>query len=398
MENEIEDGIGALPPEARVSLPAGNCPVQAFGTWGGDEVYFRARGDRWSLEAGPGREASGILANAGWMPPSLVAEIVRPHLWSWSWSARGLDVGPAGDLRRALRALDPPGVRSALSRGADPNGAPDPEGPAPLAMALALCDEVGAGGGVDEDPSGLAVPAGLLDSERVCRRLECARALLEAGADPNGPPGAGLAPIHWAAMLPSGQAGATWGMVYPHPIADDDAAAAYGRARARERDDVQTIAAPIWELLGAGADPRVRRRARDALDWAALCEAGGALRELARRMGGDAPMRGALATVARAAGERSMLKTMSGIWAASGTGAQAAAADSFVGDSFQVAVGSFSSGAWPLEWLAGSPELAGGEAREMADEIGRRARAALESRELESASRSAPPRPARPGL
>lgn len=57
----------------------GNCPVQAEGTFDGNEFYFRARGDEWQFHVGPDAERFGpneYVAegeygdgfDAGWMP------------------------------------------------------------------------------------------------------------------------------------------------------------------------------------------------------------------------------------------------------------------------------------------------------------------------------------------
>lgn len=43
-----------------IDLLGGNCPVQAEGTADGEPFYFRARGERWSMEIG------GALGDPAW--------------------------------------------------------------------------------------------------------------------------------------------------------------------------------------------------------------------------------------------------------------------------------------------------------------------------------------------
>lgn len=410
-DNQSNDALneyapGDIPAGTHIDSLGGNCPVQAFGNWGDDEIYFRARGDSWSLEAGAGRQARGIFPSAGWMPLDYAAEIVRVHLWSWSWAeqaAKGQDESEYSnanaDLRQALRELDAPGVIHALSRGANPSGEGALDGPTPLIMALALWDTVGEAPKDEEliikDRYGLEVPAGLTDVERITRRFECVKALLLAGADPNGPLNSAFAPIHWAAALPVGQMGATWGMLQTDPFTDVQASAC-ARARAREAEAAKPGNTPLWALLGAGADPWMERRGRDALNTAVACEAGLMFIELAQHMGGDAPRRAALATMIRAADERARVKS---ILSLAGTrGAHAQEAIDFAGDSFHLAVAHCSTKVWPLVWLADCPSLVGGVGGEVADEIRRRALSAIEQRELSLVARCAASRATRPGL
>lgn len=39
-------------PKIKITSLGGNCPVQAEGTVNGEEFYFRARGNRWSMGIG----------------------------------------------------------------------------------------------------------------------------------------------------------------------------------------------------------------------------------------------------------------------------------------------------------------------------------------------------------
>lgn len=65
--------------EVVITLIGGNCPVQAEGTIAGEPFYFRARGQRWSIEIGGGFVLGGEgfyyeepygdgPFDAGWMP------------------------------------------------------------------------------------------------------------------------------------------------------------------------------------------------------------------------------------------------------------------------------------------------------------------------------------------
>lgn len=75
-------------PQISVEYIGGNCPVQAEGTIGGVEFYFRARGVHWSMSiGGPDVVLSpdwyhqeewgdGPFA-AGWMPEDVAREMMR---------------------------------------------------------------------------------------------------------------------------------------------------------------------------------------------------------------------------------------------------------------------------------------------------------------------------------
>jgi hypothetical protein len=68
----------------------GNCPVQAFGTVGGRELYFRARHEGWSFDVADhagnlpsdgyrdsdGFYREGGCPNAGWMPLDAAVKII----------------------------------------------------------------------------------------------------------------------------------------------------------------------------------------------------------------------------------------------------------------------------------------------------------------------------------
>lgn len=68
-------------PEIIIDMLGGNCPVQAEGTVNGVSFYFRARGERWSMEIGEGAGDRDVAWEytehygetpyaAGWMEPN----------------------------------------------------------------------------------------------------------------------------------------------------------------------------------------------------------------------------------------------------------------------------------------------------------------------------------------
>ena len=66
----------------------GNCPVQGYGTFEGEEFYFRARGDGWQFHVGPedrrfepgeyqfDGEYEGGPYDAGWMPRHVAINLI----------------------------------------------------------------------------------------------------------------------------------------------------------------------------------------------------------------------------------------------------------------------------------------------------------------------------------
>lgn len=377
-------GPGLLPPGPRMFQIGGNCPVQAEGDWGGREIYFRARGDRWTLGVGSDSSAAGLFGISGWMPRPFAAELVRLHLWSWSWLERGIEEdGPQGKLCRSLRRLEPEAARSALAAGADPSAPLEPGGPSPLAMALGLCD-LGAPG-VDAskagaDDEGAMCAWAVWDEQRSARRGACVEALLEFGARPSdAPEGWGLLPVHWAATLPSGQPSAEAGVI--NSIFDTDAQVLAAMARVRAAEPRRSAANPLWALLAAGADPGAEGHGEDALDWAMGGESMHLAERLAGTMGGRALRRVAMAFVSRA-----------------GTDAMSASLRSpegepvcgtFLGAAFQKALLEFSSGSWDLDWLDEEVGRGGlsGSRLEAVRELRLRAGSARELKSLGAAAR-----------
>lgn len=76
------------PPDPQIDIRwiGGNCPVQAEGTVGGQEFYFRARGDSWSIgiggdvvldpEWGYEEDWGDGPYDAGWMPQHVALQMI----------------------------------------------------------------------------------------------------------------------------------------------------------------------------------------------------------------------------------------------------------------------------------------------------------------------------------
>jgi hypothetical protein len=79
-----------LDPRIVIDMIGGNCPVQAEGTIDGQEFYFRARHEHWSLSIGRDHDGAalwfttGARDNAGWLDEdeaiALIAEAAKLYL------------------------------------------------------------------------------------------------------------------------------------------------------------------------------------------------------------------------------------------------------------------------------------------------------------------------------
>ena len=385
MDNKTTASKRLLPPGVEwSSKPGGNCPVQGEGVWLGREIYFRARGDAWSLSVAKGvgwngHGAGAPLGNSGWMGRDEADELARMHLWAWSWQERGLETGSAqGALCKAMRLLDAGQARMALSAGADPRIALEPGGPLPMAMALALSDKESAKPKDSQDgiPDGLAwlndpKRMAVWDEARAEKRALCVEALLAAGASPDDAGTAWtLRPIHWAAILPTGQKSMEAGRGMACVAFGSEALAAQrldeaGRARSN----------PWFALVHAGADAaaRIGGDGADALDLAMGCQA----MELAEAMAGILGVQ-AMERVSKSwiqmAGIEAMLARMGG-------SEDEPAINPFGGEAFLRLMSEFGSGRWPLEWLEGGDGRA--DASEAAGEARERLLAIAQARQLD---------------
>ena len=102
--NPHPEGLNLLrvtAPEFDAAFEAyGNCPVQAFGTVGKHDLYFRARHERWTFDVADhggnlpsdgyrdsdGFYREGDYPNAGWMPlqeaVAIIARCLREYIGS----------------------------------------------------------------------------------------------------------------------------------------------------------------------------------------------------------------------------------------------------------------------------------------------------------------------------
>lgn len=73
-------------PEVTIRNLYGFCPVQAEGTIDGEEFYFRARGEKWSIVVGGDlmdnpefryEEPYGVWPEAGWMELEKARELIH---------------------------------------------------------------------------------------------------------------------------------------------------------------------------------------------------------------------------------------------------------------------------------------------------------------------------------
>ena len=81
-------------PQIDIDYIGGNCPVQAEGRVNGEEFYFRARGNRWSLSVG-GDDVVGKPDwyyeepygkepfDAGWMPEGIARGFIDRGAMKW---------------------------------------------------------------------------------------------------------------------------------------------------------------------------------------------------------------------------------------------------------------------------------------------------------------------------
>lgn len=67
-----------MPTDLRIDTIYGQCPVQAEGTIDGAPFYFRARGERWRIEIGPGNTALIVAA-----PASHRATVEASPVWRY---------------------------------------------------------------------------------------------------------------------------------------------------------------------------------------------------------------------------------------------------------------------------------------------------------------------------
>jgi hypothetical protein len=333
----------------RMDAPGGNCPVQAEGSWGGREIYFRARGDAWSLSvesaAGSRDEhaAYAPLGNSGWVGRQEAHELARMHLWAWSWQERGLESSSVqGRMCHALRLLDAGRLAQALADGADPDKPLEEGGPLPLSMALALSDaeSQSRSGTVSvadrlRDPERMAVWDGARDG----KRQACVAALLGAGARIDQKLSSWeLLPIHWAALLPAGQKSMEAGYWRLGGDEAKESMAIQSRSEQRRVDDH-----PLFVLARAGANLSAEPSAlvADPLDLAMGGQAMALAEAMADGMGAEAMERVAKCWIEMAGLEEMM----------SGMGERNATRRPYESEPFARVMSEFSSGRWPLSWL-----------------------------------------------
>lgn len=285
-----ENEKGLWPKGVDLECLGGNCPVQGEGSWRGRSIYFRARADAWALSVGASgkamaRGAGAARCNAGWMGRIEAQERMRAHLWSWSAQDRGLEDGSArGCLHAGITRLDADVVASALAQGADAGASLESGGPTPLTMALAMaCDESRRCGDVGKE-AGSMWSGSVHDDGRDARRLDVVKMLLARGADPNkASPGWILRPIHWAALLPSGQQ-----CVLDWLDAGSEECR-QTRKREREKENARMELNPMAALLDHGADGSLKfmdeNYEKDALDLCFESRALGLAKILSGRMG-----------------------------------------------------------------------------------------------------------------
>ena len=251
-----DEKFGKLPDVAIESI-GGSCPIQADGSWRGRELYFRGRHEFWRLEVGDRGAvyfAGSSRVNAGWMSLAESAERIRLHLWAWNAKELGQEDSSAqGRLFKSIRLLDCDAARAAIFEGADVNASLVEGGASPLCCALGLsCFEAKSAVDDRSEAAFYNQMAGVDDDGRDAARLATVKVLLAAGADPAATPsGWQLAPVHWAATIPSGQ---QIGMGRDMSADSEKTEQAY--ARNAKMECFRVARHPMGALLEAGADLR----------------------------------------------------------------------------------------------------------------------------------------------